>query len=62
VKLERKVTDLAKKVDRAASQDNNAWIDEIRGTFKNDAVYRQAARFGRDWRKAQRPPPSRATG
>ena len=56
VNLERKVTDLAKKVDRAPSLDINAWVDEIHGTFKNDATYPQAAgRFGRDWRKSQRP-------
>jgi hypothetical protein len=60
VNLERKVTDLAKQVAGGQSQDINAWIDEIHGTFKNDATNRRAARFGRDRRKSQRPARSRA--
>jgi len=34
----------------------NAWLDDIQGTFKDDAMYREAARLGRAWRKGQVPP------
>lgn len=51
--LERKVDRLAKKVN-GTSGDPNAWIDEIHGTFTNDAAYRKAARLGAAWRKSHR--------
>ena len=53
--LEQKLTQLADKVDSSPSG-INAWIDQIHGTFQNDAAYRQAARLGREWRKSQRGP------
>ena len=58
--VERRLAHLARAVNASpASQDINAWIDQIHGTFKNDATYRQAARLGRQWRKSQRPATSR---
>ena len=33
----------------------NSWIDEIHGTFTNDATYQKAARLGREWRESFRP-------
>ena len=51
--LEKKLAHLADKIDSPATADVNAWIDQIHGTFENDAVYRKAARFGRQWRKSQ---------
>ena len=47
--LERQVANLVQKP--ASDLGINSWIDEIHGTFKNDAYYRDAARFGREWRK-----------
>ena len=29
------------------------WWEEIRGTFKDDAAYEEAARLGREWRQSQ---------
>jgi hypothetical protein len=58
--LEKKVGHLARKVDGPNSKTINAWIDEIHGTFQNDATYRKAASFGRQWRKSQRPGSARA--
>ena len=58
--LELKLQHLTEKVAATDSQDINAWIDEIHGTFKNDTTYRKAARFGREWRMAQRPPKPRS--
>jgi hypothetical protein len=64
--LEQKLVDLAEKVDASPSQDVNAWIDQIHGTFQNDSTYRQAARFGRQWRQSHGKPgaarPRKASG
>jgi hypothetical protein len=43
---------LSGKVDAPESGNINAWIDQVHGTFKNDAIYRQAARLGQEWRKS----------
>jgi hypothetical protein len=52
--LEKRLARLAKKVNaRRASNDINGWIDQIHGTFRDDAQYRQAARSGRQWRKSK---------
>jgi hypothetical protein len=52
--VERKVADLARKLSEvpAPSADMNDWIDQIHGTFRNDATYQRAARLGRKWRKS----------
>jgi hypothetical protein len=52
--IERKLSRLVGNADAAPSQDFNAWIDEIHGTFQDNATYRQGARLGRQWRKLQR--------
>lgn len=49
--LEQKLADLAGNVSSSTSINVNAWIDDIHGTFRNDATYRRAARLGREWRK-----------
>jgi hypothetical protein len=52
--VERQLTDLAERVNASpASQDINGWIDQIHGTFQNDASYRQAARLGRQSQRAR---------
>ena len=53
--LERQISNLAEKVNGSSTTgDMNAWIDQIHGTFQNDAMYKQAARRGQQWRKSQR--------
>jgi hypothetical protein len=59
--LERKLSDLADKVKSSGTPEINAWIDQIHGTFQNDATYRQAARLGREWRKSAVARPSKKT-
>jgi hypothetical protein len=54
--LEQTVEKLVNKMDYSKPAELNAWIDQIHGTFQNDAAYRQAARLGRQWRKKQRGP------
>jgi|WetSurMetagenome_2_1015567.scaffolds.fasta_scaffold1147512_1 hypothetical protein len=60
--LERKFAAIARQTQAASAPDVNAWIDEIHGTFQDDATYRQAARLGRQWRKSQGPHASRRRG
>lgn len=50
--LEQKLSHLAGKIDAPESATINAWIDQVHGTFQNDATYRQAARLGHEWRKS----------
>jgi len=52
--LEQTLARLAEKVNTSPSRDINAWMDQIHGTFQNDATYRQAARLGREWRNSGR--------
>jgi hypothetical protein len=52
--LERKFARLAGKVNSRASTNINAWIDQIHGTFQDDATHRRAARAGHKWRKSRR--------
>ena len=51
--LEQKIASLSKNEASLTPANINGWIDQIQGTFANDAGYRQAARFGREWRKSQ---------
>ena len=51
--LEQKLARLTGPADPVPSADMNAWIDQIHGTFRDDATYRRAARLGREWRKSQ---------
>ena len=55
--LEQRVSELEAKVERLI-QENGAsakepWWERIRGTFKDDPVYEEAMRLGREWREAQ---------
>jgi hypothetical protein len=52
--LERQLARLTGKIDPTVSANPNAWIDQIHGTFQNDATYRKAARAGQKWRKSHR--------
>jgi hypothetical protein len=57
--LERTIAAISARDAAVETPDMNAWIDEIHGTFKDDASYRKAARLGERWRKAQRRSASR---
>ncbi len=44
--LEEQVGHLTSKINAPAAKDINSWIDDIHGTFQDDATYRKAALAG----------------
>ena len=60
VTLEERVAALEAEVARLKQErtvempTKKPWWEEIRGTFKDDPVYEEAMRFGREWRESQR--------
>lgn len=51
-RLEAEVEALKRKrAESDAAQ--KPWWEDIRGTFKDDAAYVEAARLGREWRQSQ---------
>jgi hypothetical protein len=51
--LEQELAALRKKVEDLAG--TKPWWERIAGTFEHDAVYEQAMRLGREYRRPQRP-------
>lgn len=39
--------------DTETLQQDKPWWEEIRGTFRDDPVYDEAMRLGREWRESQ---------
>jgi hypothetical protein len=52
--IEQKLARLVGEASSSAPAELNSWIDQIHGTFQNDAAYKQAAKFGREWRESHR--------
>ena len=48
--LEEKVASLLRERQETAQE---LWWERIRGTFKDDPMYDEAMRLGREWREAQ---------
>jgi hypothetical protein len=59
--LEERVAALEAEVARlkqereSAAEAQKPWWEEIRGTFKNDPIYTEAMRLGREYRESLRP-------
>lgn len=51
--LERQVAELVR--ERDGSQGKRGWLDEIRGSFKDDPEFDEILRLGREFREADRP-------
>jgi hypothetical protein len=59
--LEQRVSDLEEKVARLLREDRESqdkpWWERHLGAFKNDPMYDEAMRLGREWRESQPIPP-----
>lgn len=59
--LERRVAALENEVAQLKQERRNGasaqkpWWEERQGAFKDDPLYEEAMRLGREWREAQRP-------
>jgi hypothetical protein len=53
--LEAEVARLKQLLERT-SPPERPWWQEIWGTFKDDPIYAEAMRLGREYRESQRPP------
>ncbi len=51
--LESKYEQLAQQVNPEAAQAAKPWWERIRGQFKDDPIYDEAMRLGREWRNAE---------
>jgi hypothetical protein len=60
--LEKRVAELEARLDAvqkrlAALDDKKPWWERIAGSFRNDPIYEEAMRLGREYRESQRPKP-----
>lgn len=67
MKLERRMADLEKEVESLRKRveeltGSKPWWETISGSFEGDAVYAQAMKLGRQYRRAQRPKSHRPRG
>jgi hypothetical protein len=53
--VENEVERLKRQIEAAQSQKSVPWFEKIFGTFKDDAVYEEAMRLGKEYRLSQRP-------
>lgn len=53
--LETKMEQLQQKHAAGPPQDTRPWWEQISGTFKDDPVYDEAMRLGREYRESFRP-------
>lgn len=51
--LETKYEQLAQQVNPEAAQAEKPWWERIRGQFKDDPIYEEAMRLGREWRNSE---------
>lgn len=57
--LERQVAELRQQQTAQAAGGGRQWLDDLYGAFAGDAIFTQAMKLGRDYRKSLRP---RTTG
>lgn len=51
--LESEVARIKTRLPEPGTESTIPWWEEIRGTFKDDPLYLEAMRLGREWREAQ---------
>jgi len=56
--LEMEMAQMKEQLAKATGSSGN-WLDDIFGVFDNDAIYAEAMRLGREYRKSLRPKAAR---
>lgn len=52
--LETEVAGLKKRLETQKAPTAVPWWEQIRGTFKDDPLFDEAMRLGREWRESQK--------
>lgn len=51
--LEREMTRVKARLEPENPQLPNPWLDHVYGAFKDDPLFEEAVRYGREWRESQ---------
>ncbi len=57
--LEAEISKLKERVEKSDQSDKTPWWERISGTFRDDPVYEEAMKLGREYRESLRPGPIR---
>jgi hypothetical protein len=52
--VEKELAQLKKRLEQDTTPKTNPWLDQIFGVFKDDPLFEEAVRYGREWRDSQR--------
>ena len=51
--LEREMIQVKERLESQHNQPSNPWLDHVYGAFKDDPLFEEAVRYGREWRETQ---------
>lgn len=51
--LEREMTQVKERLESQQARQPNPWLEYVYGAFKDDPLFEQAVRYGREWRESQ---------
>jgi hypothetical protein len=51
--LEREMAQVKERLAAQNTQPANPWLDHVYGAFKDDPLFEEAVRYGREWRESQ---------
>ena len=51
--LEQEMTRVKKRLESQNARQTNPWLDHVYGAFKDDPLFEEAVKYGREWRESQ---------
>ena len=51
--LEQEMSQVKARLERENNQQENPWLTHVYGAFKDDPLFEEAVRYGREWRESQ---------
>ena len=51
--LEQEMTRVKARLEPETSRQANPWLDYVYGAFKDDPLFEEAVKYGREWRESQ---------